>query len=298
MRNLRERWPVWVAVILTLLLPVISLVASAPLLAWDGIWNYGDYLPQLIMELLMLVMVVLLTLLLKMGHVVRTGRRGVKQWLLPMLPILLLYIYSTVAQWLMSCMGTPVQVWWKVVIYILCMLSIGVVEELLFRGLVTQIIFDKYGKSSAGVWLTVLVSSMLFGAAHGTNALTGEIPLSGVLVQVVAATSLGMCLAAVYLRSRNLWAVAFLHGFMDFCALFTTGVYSVSTVEQTVGGYDAAQLLASLVYTAYALILLRPVQMRKLLGVWREPEPHEIIKLMVAVLILSGVFTAMLVYYW
>ena len=265
---------------------------------WEGVWDVSDYLPQLILEGIMLAAVVLLTVLLKMTHVFTMPARNAKQWILPMLPILLLYAYSVVGEWFLSCAGTPMQAWWRVAIYALCMLAIGLTEELLFRGLVTQMIFDKYGKSSVGVWLTVIVSSLLFGAAHGTNALTGEIPLSGVLVQVVAATALGMCLAAVYLRSRSLWAVALVHGFMDFCALFTSGVYSVSSVAETVGGYDGAQLLAALVYGLYAVILLRPTQIRRLLGSWREPQDHEIIKLMISVMLISGVFTAMLVYFW
>ena len=130
-------------------------------------------------------------------------------------------------------MRPPLQILW----YVLCMLAVGLAEELTFRGLVTQMIYEKYGYNSLGVWLSVVVSGLLFGAVHLVNAAGGEGYILGVLVQMVGACSVGKCLAAIYLRTRSLWTVVLLHGYMDFCALMTSGFYSVQTIGETVGGY-------------------------------------------------------------
>ena len=295
MRTLRKKYPVWVSIVLVAGFLGASVLGSLPLLLWKGAFDQGEYLPQLIVELFCLAVLVLLTLLLRMGDTFRRGRLGLGQTLLPMLPILLLYTYSAAGQWIISCMGKTPLPGLRVLWYVLCMLAVGITEELLFRGLITRMIFEKYGKSSVGVWLTVLVSSLLFGTVHLINAVGGMADLGGVLVQMVGAAALGMCICAIYLRTGSLWAVALLHAFMDLVALLPSGVYGVADLGDMVSGYSWESLVASLVYVALALFLLRPSKLKTIIGPPKEPAQGLVIKLMLAVMLLSGLWTAVLV---
>lgn len=295
MRKLREKYPVWVSIVLVAVFLGASLLGSLPLLLWEGAFDQGEYLPQLLVELFCLAVLVLLTLLLGLGRTFHRGGLSFGQTLLPMLPILLLYAYSATGQWILTCMGSSPLPGLRVLWFVLCMLAVGLTEELLFRGLITRMIFEKYGKNTVGVWLTVLVSSLLFGAVHLVNAVGGAAELSGVLVQVVGAAALGMCISAIYLRTGSLWAVALLHGTMDLLALMPSGIYGVTTMTDMVGGYSWESLVAYLVYVALALFLLRPSKMQAITGPQKGTAPGLVIKLMLAVMLLSGLWTAVLV---
>lgn len=296
MKKLRRTYPIWISAILTAVFPIAALIGALPLLLFSDLWNQSMYLTQLLGEIPVLLTGVLLALLLRMGYIFQPGYKGLRACILPMLPIIGFYtaaLWSTLA---VEGFLRPVAPLTDVAVFTLCMLAIGITEELFFRGLMTRMIFEKYGRNSLGVWLSVLASSLLFGLVHLMNAVGSTEILSSVLVQAVAAAMLGMCLSAIYLRTNSLWAVALLHGYMDFCALASSGLFG-GTILEDIGGYSVYQLVGALVYALLALFLLRPSQMKKILETrrQREPQTSEIVKLMIAVMLLSGLFAAVLV---
>lgn len=223
----------------------------------------GDYGIQLLAELSMLVVMVLMTFLWKMERVFTCRGRGFGQSLLPAAPLLVLYALAGVESLIFS-IGSPLQNPLHILLFVLCMAAVGITEELTFRGMIAGMFYEKYGATPAGVWLSVMASSLLFGLVHITNAIGGAASLSGVLIQMVGAIALGMCLAALYFRCRNLWAVAAVHGFMDFCALLTSGVFQGDSLTDIIDGYSVANLLGFAIYVVIALILLRPYYMRQI----------------------------------
>lgn len=83
-------------------------------------------------------------------------------------------------------------------------------EELAYRGYLQKVLRDLLGGSLLAVWLTVLLSSLLFGLAHTEQGLVG----------VVVATFDALVFS--WLKRRfddNLWAAILAHGFYN-----TTGV--------------------------------------------------------------------------
>ena len=294
MRKLRKKYPIWVSIFVTLLFPLASLVGSLPLLAWEQVWDYGEYLPTMLGELVVLALMALVMALLRMQYVLRPGGKGVGKCLMPMLPVLLLYTYSLLGEVILYA-GEPVRPPLQILWFVLCMLSIGVTEELVFRGLITRMIFEKYGRSAVGVWLSVLVSSLLFGGVHLLNAAGGAVSIGSVLVQVVGAMALGMCLAAAYLRTNSLWAVALIHGYMDFCALLASGVFAVNSIAGVIDEASPLQLAAAVLYTLLAIFLLRPSQMKQITGSGQAPAQGDVIKIMLAVMLASGLFSTVAV---
>lgn len=288
MTKLRKKYPIFLSIGILILMLLLSLISVGAVYLLDvllpGFMSIGDYPVQLVAELVMLVCLLGITLLLRMEHVLT--ERGIGFWrsMIPAVVILAYYIFAALVN-LIYCMYDPVQNAATIICFVLCVAAIGVTEELAFRGLVTRMIFDKYGHTRGGIWLTALVSGMLFGAMHLMNAIGGEIPLAGVLVQVIGATALGMCLGAIYIRGGNLWSVAAIHGFMDFCALLSSGIFKTGSIVDTVAAYDLPVLAGSLVYFVVAAVLLRKSKLYPLTTGEKSARGTKI-KLLISVLLL------------
>nr|BFE60369.1 hypothetical protein GCM10020063_048950 [Dactylosporangium thailandense] len=117
----------------------------------------------------------------------------------------------------------------------------GFVEEALFRGLIPGVL------RPAGVWPSVLLSSLLFAAAHLPNMLFGQAPAI-TIAQAVGTFCFGVGYGALRLRTGALWPLMLLHFLTDlFLRVDALPAWAHWTVM--VGG-DTALLV-------YGLYLLR-----------------------------------------
>lgn len=86
----------------------------------------------------------------------------------------------------------------------------GVMEELVFRGLVLGSLVRAWGTDDRGLWRALVVSSLLFSAPHVLNLLFGADPVrSG--AQLAWALLLGVVLGALTVAGGSLWPAAALH---------------------------------------------------------------------------------------
>ena len=297
MTRFKERFPL-LASLLVLAVMLLGMVVSSLLAMllyrlFPGLYVFGDFGMQLLVELLVLAVMLGFTSLMGMGRVLTCQGRGFLRSLIPGAVLLAFYLFAALEN-IFFCLGEPLQWPGAILAFLLCMAAVGVCEELTFRGLITGMLYDKYGQSPAGVWLSVVVSSLLFGAMHLTNAIGGEMALSGVLLQAVGATAMGMCLAAIYLRGRNLWAVAAIHGFMDLCALVSSGIFRAESMADIIGGYTPLSLIGYGFYLICALVLLRPSKLREITAS-RESSLSDTLKLGVSTAILGATVGAVVV---
>ncbi|MDR0459475.1 MAG: CPBP family intramembrane metalloprotease [Coriobacteriales bacterium] len=145
----------------------------------------------------------------------------------------------------------------------------GFFEETLVRGLVLGILNRRFGDNKGGIVISAIVSSLLFGAAHLLNILTGSAVIE-TLVQVVYATMIGVFFAALYLRTNNLWVLIFLHALIDlasFLFLVIVTPEGMKAISEQAIGFDAGlsslvTLLVALPFLLIGLVLLRKVQPR------------------------------------
>ncbi len=80
------------------------------------------------------------------------------------------------------------------------------IEELFFRGYLFNRITDLFGKERMGVSMALIGTSLLFGAAHAYQGISG----------VVDTTLAGLLLGLLYLYAgRNLWLPILTHGVID-----------------------------------------------------------------------------------
>jgi len=101
-----------------------------------------------------------------------------------------------------------VKVW--LVSFVGIYLLIGIPEELLFRGVIQNLIEQRFGRS----WLTLIVASVVFGAAHLDNATTGY----GVpnFAYMLMATLAGVAYGWTWRRSRKITSAALTHILVDW----------------------------------------------------------------------------------
>lgn len=298
MRKFREKYPIITGILVMAVMVLVMLLASVGLsvllrgMPWMA--RLGEYALQLPVELAMLLVMAGLTVLLGMQGIFTCRGRGFLKSLIPAAVLLVIYALAGIENLILSS-GSPMRSLAGFFVFLLCMAAVGITEEVTFRGLIAGMIYDKYGATPAGVWLSVITSSLIFGAVHITNAIGSGAAVSGVLVQMAGASAMGMCLAAIYLRGRNIWAVAAVHGFMDCCALLDSGLFYEGSMIDTIGGYTAASLVAYGFYVIVALVLLRPSCM-KMITSRAVSGKEETVKLGIAVGLLGAMVGAVIVW--
>lgn len=98
---------------------------------------------------------------------------------------------------------------------ILQVLAVGVMEELAFRGILLPLLLERLGKTKKGMWLSILLSSAIFGLIHFANLI--ETPnLSATLMQVGYSALLGALCAILLLGTGNLWYCVAVHTIYNF----------------------------------------------------------------------------------
>ncbi len=139
--------------------------------------------------------------------------------------------------------------------YILAMLSIGFLEEFVFRGIIAKTLLLHYGTSTKGTWIAAIISGVIFGFAHIINAI--GLPLFGVLVQITVAIVLGILFAAIYYRTGNLWICVLLHAGINAASLLQGGFYNVGNMQELISSYTLLNLLPCVTYFIPVPFLLR-----------------------------------------
>lgn len=129
---------------------------------------------------------------------------------------------------------------------IVCMLCVGFLEEVIFRGLLFTAIAKDNIKSA------ITISSVTFGIGHIINLFNGSgMDLIGNLCQIVFAIAVGFLLVTIFYRSGSLLP----------CILVHSAINSLSTFANKAGFTTAMQLrhiaLLIAIAAAYALILTR-----------------------------------------
>lgn len=97
---------------------------------------------------------------------------------------------------------------------ILAALQAGVMEEILYRGMMISTVMRKWKQDENKVIPAAVICSAVFGGAHLMNAVAA--PLDITLLQVVVTFCSGIFFSAVYLRSGNIVPIIAGHFYHDF----------------------------------------------------------------------------------
>lgn len=131
---------------------------------------------------------------------------------------------------------------------VLSMFLVGLVEELIFRGLLFRALLQRDAPPVA-----ITISAVTFGIGHIVNLLAGQGSLES-LIQVIFAVAWGFLFTMLFYHSGSLLVCIFVHGMVDIFAKFTTGVSRSDYIYVTV------TILVSIAYCLY--LSRRPAALR------------------------------------
>lgn len=94
-------------------------------------------------------------------------------------------------------------------------LAIGLFEELAFRGVIFLMLAERRHTTRKGLFLSLILTSAVFGAVHLVNVLMGA-SLGGVILQIGYSFLIGAMCSVVLLKTRNIWLCILLHAVYDF----------------------------------------------------------------------------------
>ena len=162
----------------------------------------------------------------------------------------------------------------NIVIFILCMSLVGISEELCCRALIAESLLEHCGASKKALWKAAIISGVVFGLLHLFN-MKSQNPIS-TIAQAIMASATGIMYAAIYFRSGNIWALAFLHALNDIAAASAFGLFSgmdlMSAFQAKTDGGVFQILILAIPEIIVATYLLRDKKLEDIKEVWPEIE--------------------------
>ncbi len=236
----------------------LSVLYGTRLLVKLGITSKG-YAPLLIQEFVGVVFSVIIMYLLGKKYILREKGKGILKGLFVggfLVVICILAIISGLAVVLYKGKVNHLLPLPQIVIFVATMAEVGMAEEFIFRGTILNLFIDKFHKTQKGIYVSIALSSIIFGIAHITN-IFGGVSIKSALVQAVGAGVLGALLAAIYLRTKNIWVVVILHAFNDFSGLIGSGLFGTNSVVSQINSYSYINLIGVIIYLVPVFVLLR-----------------------------------------
>ena len=146
---------------------------------------------------------------------------------------------------------------------VLC-LFVGVLEETAFRFLLLGGLLARWGDTKRGIVAATVVSSVAFGAAHLVGSFVGGeftsfLSILEGLGKLIETGILGLLLATLYIKTRNLTWCILLHAIFDFLAMVPTVLYTGLMASTTYVTSDPEMALKAVIVYIVTCILYMPV---------------------------------------
>ena len=146
-------------------------------------------------------------------------------------------------------------------LFALNMLLVGIVEELLYRGVVFNCLLRKWENRKNYPFLSIIASALFFGLAHFVNVFT--FPLPNVFMQVINSTCSGVLFATLYWKYRNMLGIIVVHALTDFLALFAQELFPSTSSSIVSASMSIAQIIIALLFGAGVPLLTAYIIYRK-----------------------------------
>lgn len=239
--------------ILTLL---ISVIGSSILYSKYGI----NLLAQIIFALLVLIVM----LIFKNSYVFTEKKEKFFKSVFLGIPILVITAINLCGN-LLTIEGVSLG---NLINLILLTLFIGIAEEFLCRGWIQNEFMERFSDSKKHIILSIVLSSLIFGLMHITNIFSGQ-TIYETIIQIAQATAAGVLFGSIYYKTKNIWAVIFLHSMYDFAIMLgDISLLKDCTINapSTLGVvlYDSfISILIIILYILGAILVLRKVDRTK-----------------------------------
>ncbi len=104
---------------------------------------------------------------------------------------------------------------YQVILFFIESFSVGLLEELLFRGIVIALLGQLLKEGKNKVIYLLILSSVIFSLFHLANLIDGAV-VGDVLLQLGYTFLLGLLWGLIYIKTNNLWLVIILHSLYNF----------------------------------------------------------------------------------
>ena len=180
--------------------------------------------------------------------------KNLKKSLLIIIPAILISINNFPIIAYLDGRANLTEPFYRVILFLIECLSVGFFEEILFRGILLIILIEKLNHLKNGMFVSVLISSLIFGFLHLVNLFEGA-SISSTMLQVGYSFLMGMLWAVIYLKTGNLWLVMILHATYNFFGqvMFYLGSVAGRYDNITIG---VTTILATLA-ASHVIVLLR-----------------------------------------
>lgn len=160
-----------------------------------------------------------------------------------------------------------------VALYALVCLSVGFFEEMAFRGCIFTVILGRRGKRPIDIFISIVLSSAVFGAVHLVNLFTGASPVA-VLLQVGYSFLIGGMCSVILIKTGNVWYCVLLHAVYNFTGGVVPNcgggeIWDTPTVILT-----AAVAVLVACYVIYLLVKITPDEIENLVNDGRAEEQN------------------------
>lgn len=242
-----------------------------PIIGIDfGLNNSGAVVRELILKV---IPIVLLSVVFKTSDVLKNTKNFGKSLFSGLSVVIYTVLASIIFFTVTASEKTPMKSVPEIILFALFVFLVGFSEELLCRGIMTETMLRKHGNTKKGIWLSILSSSVSFGLLHLTNILMGQSVLDTV-IQVITASCLGIFFNAIYVRHRNIYAIALIHGMIDFVAMWYMGVLQGNSILKV---YEESTIATSTT-EAIVTILMNGVVLIPAFVILRKKKLNEVIE--------------------
>lgn len=97
-----------------------------------------------------------------------------------------------------------------VTLFLVYCIAVGLFEEGVFRGILIPFVASYFSKDKKGLWLTLIISSAVFGGIHLFNLAYGA-GIGATLLQVCYSFLTGGMFAFILIKTKNVFLCAFTH---------------------------------------------------------------------------------------
>lgn len=108
--------------------------------------------------------------------------------------------------------GTNVE---RIALYAVFCISVGLFEELTFRGCIFLFVLQRRGKRSIDVFWSIVISSAIFAVVHLLNIAMGADP-GATLLQIGYSFLIGGMCSVILVKTHNVWLCVILHAVYNF----------------------------------------------------------------------------------
>lgn len=211
---------------------------------FDTMFNFTFFGSSVVVEIFYVLLLIPIILIFKNKYIFTQKRKGFikSTWLAwPVIIFALLLLISGISNVGLSNINI-----YEVIALLSYTFLIGLFEELMCRGWLQNEFIERFGNNRKNVLFSIFISGFFFGVIHIINFFGGQ-SLVETLAQILGATIAGFTFGALYYKTKNIWAVVFLHALWDF-AVFFPEITTATTCVTNISGIESVSVIMGLFY--------------------------------------------------